>query len=99
MTDYAKDHELTEKMYNDIGFVFNTLKNRFDQIAKQVSEEDKKGNSKKGNSELKYSSALGYLAQVHAGLAKAYHQEKRLAEIEKRLEKIPADVIAKYVSS
>lgn len=34
----------------------------------------------------KISGSLGYMAQVHAGLAKAYDHEKRLAEIEKKLE-------------
>ena len=34
----------------------------------------------------KISGSLGYMAQVHAGLAKAYDHEKRLAEIEKKLD-------------
>ncbi|KKL67038.1 hypothetical protein LCGC14_2138990, partial [marine sediment metagenome] len=36
---------------------------------------------------------IGYMAQVHSGLAKAYQHERRLADIEKRLEKIPPELL------
>ncbi len=55
---------------------------RFEEYNKENSNTDKETI----NDLSKISGSLGYMAQVHAGLAKAYDHEKRLAEIEKKLE-------------
>jgi len=55
---------------------------RFDEYNKENKETDKETI----NNLSKLSGSLGYMAQVHAGLAKAYDYEKRLAKIEKKLE-------------
>jgi len=96
-TDNAKDSTLTEKMYNGIGVLFDSLEKRYKEIHDSISDEDATGKSVKLDYELKYAGSMGYTAQVHAGLAKAYHQEKRLVEIEKKLEKIPPEVLSKYL--
>ena len=71
----------TEKMYKSVGEVFLAYKKLFDDY---IKGEDV---SKEKISDLsKISGSMGYMAQVHAGLAKAYDHEKRLAEIEKKLE-------------
>ncbi len=84
----------TEKMYNAISEVFEKLHRRFINYEKGDDE---------SQSTLDYltklAGSLGYMAQVHAGLAKAYQHEKRLADIEKRLEKIPPEVIQQYLKS
>lgn len=97
-TDHAKDHDLTESMYNDIGKLFESLKKKYKEIEKEIDDPDIIGKSVKLDYLLKFAGSMGYTAQVHAGLAKAYHQEKRLTEIEKRLEKIPPDVLAKHLN-
>ena len=55
---------------------------RFEEYNKKNKETDKETI----NDLSKISGSLGYMAQVHAGLAKAYDHEKRLAQIEKKLE-------------
>ena len=68
-------------MYQGVGEVFLEYKKLFDDY---IKGEDI---SKEKISDLsKISGSMGYMAQVHAGLAKAYDHEKRLAEIEKKLE-------------
>ncbi len=52
----------------------------------KYNKENKETNKDTINDLSKLSGSLGYMAQVHAGLAKAYDHEKRLAEIEKKLE-------------
>ena len=47
----------------------------------------------------KLSGSIGYMAQVHSGLAKAYQHEKRLADIEKKLEKIPPELLRDFLKS
>ncbi len=75
------DKNTTEKMYKGVGEVFLEYKKLFDDY---IKGEDI---SKEKISDLsKISGSMGYMAQVHAGLAKAYDHEKRLAEIEKKLE-------------
>ena len=71
----------TEKMYKAVGEVFLEYKKLFDDYIKgeDISKEKIADLSK-------ISGSMGYMAQVHAGLAKAYDHEKRLAEIEKKLE-------------
>ncbi len=68
-------------MYKGVGEVFLEYKKLFDDYIKgeDISKEKIADLSK-------ISGSMGYMAQVHAGLAKAYDHEKRLAEIEKKLE-------------
>ena len=81
--DYTdSDKNTTEKMYKGVGEVFITYLKRFDNYNKENKDTDKETI----NNLSKLSGSLGYMAQVHAGLAKAYDHEKRLAEIEKKLE-------------
>ncbi len=47
----------------------------------------------------KLSGSIGYMAQVHSGLAKAYQHEKRLADIEKQLKKIPPELLKDFLKS
>ena len=79
MSDSNSD--TTEKMYKSVGEVFLEYKKLFDDYIKgeDISKEKIADLSK-------ISGSMGYMAQVHAGLAKAYDHEKRLAEIEKKLE-------------
>jgi len=77
----CSDSNTTEKMYKGVGEVFLEYKKLFDNYIKgeDISKE-------KITDLSKISGSMGYMAQVHAGLAKAYDHEKRLAEIEKKLE-------------
>ena len=79
--DYTDTDNTTEKMYKSVGEVFLAYKKLFDDYIKgeDISKE-------KITDLSKISGSMGYMAQVHAGLAKAYDHEKRLAEIEKKLE-------------
>ncbi len=77
----------TEKMYKAVGEVFLEYKKLFDDY---IKGEDI---SKEKITDLgKISGSMGYMAQVHAGLAKAYDHEKRLAEIEVILKNKSSDV-------
>ena len=79
-------------MYKSVGEVFLEYKKLFDEY---IKGEDI---SKEKISDLsKISGSMGYMAQVHAGLAKAYEYEKILADIQKRLEKIPPEVLQEYL--
>ncbi len=78
----CSDSNTTEKMYKGVGDVFMSYLKRFEEYNKENSNTDKETI----NDLSKISGSLGYMAQVHAGLAKAYDHEKRLAEIEKKLE-------------
>lgn len=81
-------------MYEGVIQIFNKLHKRF--INYEKGDDD---------SQLtldyltKLAGSIGYMAQVHSGLAKAYQHEKRLADIEKRLGKIPPEVLQKYLKS
>jgi len=68
-------------MYKSVGEVFLEYKKLFDDYIK--GEDIPK---EKITDLSKISGSMGYMAQVHAGLAKAYDHEKRLAEIENKLE-------------
>ena len=77
----SSNSDTTEKMYKGVGDVFMSYLKRFEEYNKKNKETDKETI----NDLSKISGSLGYMAQVHAGLAKAYDHEKRLAEIEKKL--------------
>lgn len=76
------ESDTTEKMYKGVGDVFMSYLKRFEDYNKDNQETTKETI----NDLSKISGSLGYMAQVHAGLAKAYDHEKRLAEIEKKLD-------------
>ena len=84
----------TEKMYEGIIQIFERLHKRFISYEKQDDD---------SQSSLDYltklAGSLGYMAQVHSGLAKAYQHEKRLADLEKKFEKIPPEMIKEILKS
>lgn len=78
----------TEKMYEGIIQMFERLHKRFINY-----EKDNDDSSDTLEYLAKLSGSIGYLAQVHSGLAKAYKHEKDLADIKKILEKIPPELL------
>ncbi len=84
----------TEKMYEGVISIFDRLHKRFIDYEKNNSDD-----SSTLDYLTKLAGSIGYMAQVHSGLAKAYQHEKRLADIEKRLEKIPPEVLQEYLKS
>ncbi len=84
----------TEKMYEGIIQLFERLHKRF--IDYEKDNDDSSGTL---DYLTKLGGSIGYMAQVHSGLAKAYQHEKRLADIEKRLAKIPPEVLQEYLKS
>lgn len=82
----------TEKMYEGVIQVFERLLKRF------ISYEKQDDTSQATLDYLtKLAGSLGYMAQVHSGLAKAYQHEKRLADLEKKFEKIPPEVLKEFM--
>ncbi len=69
----------TEKMYEGIIQIFERLQKRFITYEKQ--DDDSQATL---DYLTKLAGSLGYMAQVHSGLAKAYQHEKRLADLEKK---------------
>ena len=92
--DAQPDKLDTEKMYEGIIQIFERLHKRFISYEKQDDD---------SQSSLDYltklAGSLGYMAQVHSGLAKAYQHEKRLADLEKKFEKIPPEMIKEILKS
>ena len=85
----AKPEKLeTEKMYEGVIQMFERLHKRFINY-----EKDNDDSSTTLDYLTKLGGCIGYMAQVHSGLAKAYQHEKRLADIEKKLEKIPPEIL------
>jgi len=80
----------TEHLAESIKGVFDTLLEKF-----HVLEQDEKA---KLSDLAKLTSAIGYMAQVHAGLRKNLYVEKEIKEIRELVDKIPAEVIAKIHS-
>ena len=84
----------TEKMYEGVIQIFERLHKRFIDYEKQDDQ---------SQSSLDYltklAGSIGYMAQVHSGLAKSYQHEKRLAQIEKKLEKIPPEILKEIIES
>lgn len=84
----------TEKMYEGVIQIFQRLHKRFITFEK----ENENDNSPTTLDYLtKLGGSIGYMAQVHSGLAKAYQHEKRLADIEKKLEKIPPEILKNFL--
>ena len=85
----AKPDKLdTEKMYEGIIQIFERLLKRFVDYEKQ--DDDSQATL---DYLTKLAGSLGYMAQVHSGLAKAYQHEKRLSDLEKKFEKIPPEIL------
>lgn len=87
MDHSESENTTTEKMYKGVGDVFMSYLKRFEDYDKENEETNKDTI----NDLSKLSGSLGYMAQVHAGLAKAYDHEKRLAEIEDILKNKSSD--------
>ena len=91
--DSLKPEKLeTEKMYEGVIQIFERLHKRF-----ITYEKDSDDSTSTLDYLTKLGGSIGYMAQVHSGLAKAYQHEKRLADIEKRLEKIPPEILQEYL--
>lgn len=84
----------TEKMYEGIIQIFERLHKRFVNYEKQ--DDDSQASL---DYLTKLAGSLGYMAQVHSGLAKAYQHEKRLADLEKKFEKIPPEMLKEILKS
>ena len=93
--DSAQPDKLeTEIMYEGVIQIFNKLHKRF--IDYEKSDDDSQSTL---DYLTKLAGSIGYMAQVHSGLAKAYQHEKRLADIEKKLEKIPPEVLKDFLKT
>ena len=83
----------TEKMYEGVIQIFERLLKRFITYEKQ--DDDSQATL---DYLTKLAGSLGYMAQVHSGLAKAYQHEKRLADLEKKFEKIPPELLKEILN-
>ncbi len=83
----------TEKMYEGVIQIFERLLKRFIKFEKQ--DDDSQATL---DYLTKLAGSLGYMAQVHSGLAKAYQHEKRLADLEKKFEKIPPELLKEILN-
>ena len=84
----------TEKMYEGVIQIFEKLHKRFINY-----EKDSDDSSDTLDYLTKLGGSIGYMAQVHSGLAKAYQHEKKLSDIEKKLEKIPPELLKDFLKS
>jgi len=84
----------TEKMYEGVIQIFERLHNRFIKYEKQDDD---------SQSSLDYltklAGSIGYMAQVHSGLAKSYQHEKRLADIEKKIQNMSPESLKKIIDA
>ena len=85
----------TERLFDGVTNVFDTLLTKYNKLIETADLD----NTTNMDYALKIAGAIGYQAQVHASLAKAYKQEKRLSDIENKLEKIPPEIIEKYLKN
>ncbi len=89
MLDSANPDKLdTEKMYEGVIQIFEKLHKRF--INYEKGDDDSQSSL---DYLTKLAGSIGYMAQVHSGLAKAYQHERRLADLEKKFEKIPPELL------
>ena len=84
----------TEKMYEGVIQIFERLHDRF--IKYEKGDDDSQASL---DYLTKLAGSIGYMAQGHSGLAKSYQHEKRLAQIEKKLEKIPPEILKEIIES
>jgi len=84
----------TEKMYEGVIQIFERLHSRFIKYEKQDDD---------SQSSLDYltklAGSIGYMAQVHSGLAKSYQHEKRLADIEKKIQNMSPESLKKIIDA
>jgi len=92
--DSTPDKLDTEKMYEGVIQIFERLHKRF--IAYEKQDDDSQSSL---DYLTKLAGSIGYMAQVHSGLAKSYQHEKRLADIEKKLQNIPPEVLKKIIDT
>lgn len=93
----AKPDKLdTEKMYEGVIQIFERLQNRFIKYEKQNEDDDSLSTL---DYLTKLAGSIGYTAQVHSGLAKAYQHEKRLVDLEKKFSKLPPEILRQLVDS
>ncbi len=92
--DTTPDKLDTEKMYEGVIQIFERLHKRF--INYEKGDDDSQASL---DYLTKLAGSIGYMAQVHSGLAKSYQHEKRLANIEKKLENIPPEVLKKIIDT
>ena len=85
----------TEKMYNGVMEIFEKLQKRFISYDKANADDY---SSSTLDYLTKLSGSIGYTAQVHSGLAKAYQHEKRLSDIEKKLSKLPPELLKTVIN-
>ena len=83
----------TEKIYKGSSEIYEILLQRFKEYQKENADDS---SPDVVNYLTKLSCSLAYPGQVHSGLAKAYHQEKRLNELEKRIENISPEKLEKF---
>ena len=86
----------TEKIYKGSSEIYEILLQRFKEYQKENADDS---SPEVVNYLTKLSGSLAYLGQVHSGLAKAYHQEKRLNELEKRIENMSPEDFDKFRNS
>jgi len=92
MSESNSESNIIEKMYKGTGKVFEEYLKRFEKYAKENPDTD----TSVIDNLAKISGPLGYTAQVHASLAKAYGHEKRLEVIEKKLQKLSPEDLKKF---
>lgn len=92
MSESDSENKIIEKMYKGTGKVFEEYLKRFEAFAKENPDT----NTEVIENLAKISGPLGYTAQVHASLAKAYGHEKRLEVIEKKLQRLSPDDLKKF---
>ena len=92
MSESNSEDKIIDKMYKGTGEVFEEYITRFKKYAKENPD----SSTDVINNLAKISGPLGYTAQVHASLAKAYGHEKRLEVIEKKLQRLSPDDLKKF---
>ncbi len=92
MSESDSVNKIIDKMYKGTGQVFEEYLKRFKEYAKENPDTS----TEVIDNLAKISGPLGYTAQVHASLAKAYGHEKRLEVIEKKLQRLSPDDLKKF---
>ncbi len=85
----------TEKMYEGIIQIFERLQNRFIKYEKNNEKDE---SQQTVDYLVKLAGSIGYTAQVHSGLAKAYQHEKRLSDLEKKFSNLPPEVLKQLMN-
>ena len=91
----APDKTETEKVYEGNVQIHERLMKRFIDFDKA---NEKNTDSKTMDYLIKLAGSIGYSQQVHAGLVKAYQHEKRLKDLEIKFNKVPLEVLRKYMN-